>query len=1011
MSGLVRVRVVASVIVAVVVFAVVPAAVARVQLTLPAAGLPGLHASGSSSRSARADLAAGLPSSLSSTAARAETQTSAAGGPSLGLRSDAFVFSSAAPARRVLAAWARLHHARRLAVGDRGYAFTRRTGHATVVVLAWRSLSRVGVLALTDRRGQSGALAAATEYAVLADSWLRSPLPTTAWARVLGQIRPGGRVSKATALQAFAVAYGPLPGVRTPAGRRTTIASGTLAAQWVASYWSKLSSAQRRVVKRRLGVPAPGVSAHAANVVNDPSFHPDPELQALAEGFYSEYETLLGSEFTKSSVPLTIVAGTSSDTVDAYADSFAFNEQGSWDTGLPATCRIRLLPPGQSSDPAFKKLVIAHETFHCIQFSLQGGFAWDPQPAWIEEGTADWAALTVDPISWALGGGNVESYIGSPRTPLFERSYDAVGFWGHVQDTYGDLWKRLTGIIAKPGYFDSYIAAGGLLSPFLTSWGSSTVRNPGTPAWEMTSPIVPPDLTQLGQPHTDIHGKGIVSTPPFTTYVYRVFVPTKTPLLHVTLQGYGRLGPGENYTDLGDAWFCTDPQGCQCPPNTIDDIPRNQPLSLNENGDTLLGISGDPASKGGTNGSLESVALTQFCKPQIQPPPPPGGGSGGSFGDPYITTFDGGEYGLQTTGEFTLVKSTVDDLEIQARLQPFPTSGRFVGDVAMNTAFAMRVGGAIVEVDNTTPGFGQRGALVPYLDRHLAHLQSGRTTALAGGGSVRYTPSQVTVTWPDGTVADVYRLLDHYGVNISVKPSAQRRARLAGLFGNDDGNPNNDYVGRDGRKYSAKLVRGFDIETSSRKAEQIVLGEFGASWRITPATSLFVYPAGKNTYSYIVKGFPARLISQQSLSPRQLAAARNACRRSGVTNAALLAGCIVDVGATGNRQLAAAAGAFQRATGLPPAKVDLSGRWSGHYSGAFNGTFILNWTQSGSLLHGHISLSSPHLTLGIGGAVSGSTIRFGAVGFVTYSGSVHGNSMSGTYTSPRGGGSWSATKV
>ena len=96
--------------------------------------------------------------------------------------------------------------------------------------------------------------------------------------------------------------------------------------------------------------------------------------------------------------------------------------------------------------------------------------------------------------------------------------------------------------------------------------------------------------------------------------------------------------------------------------------------------------------------------------------------------------------------------------------------------------------------------------------------------------------------------------------------------------------------------------------------------------------------------------------------------------------------------------------------------ADLSGTWSGHYSGAFNGTFTLDWQQSGSKLSGTIHLSSggsPH----INGSVNGNTIRFGTVGStaITYSGSVSGNSMSGTYKVKTGsgsvGGPWSASKT
>jgi hypothetical protein len=95
-----------------------------------------------------------------------------------------------------------------------------------------------------------------------------------------------------------------------------------------------------------------------------------------------------------------------------------------------------------------------------------------------------------------------------------------------------------------------------------------------------------------------------------------------------------------------------------------------------------------------------------------------------------------------------------------------------------------------------------------------------------------------------------------------------------------------------------------------------------------------------------------------------------------------------------------------------PATVDLSGTWTGQYSGPFNGTFTLTWTQSASSLNGTIMLSSPARTLGISGTVSGSAISFGAVGVVTYTGTVSSNSMSGSYTDVANGqtGSWSANK-
>jgi len=95
----------------------------------------------------------------------------------------------------------------------------------------------------------------------------------------------------------------------------------------------------------------------------------------------------------------------------------------------------------------------------------------------------------------------------------------------------------------------------------------------------------------------------------------------------------------------------------------------------------------------------------------------------------------------------------------------------------------------------------------------------------------------------------------------------------------------------------------------------------------------------------------------------------------------------------------------------------LSGTWSGHYSGSYNGNFTVRWHQSGSRLHGTIHISNPGNTMPINGIVHGSTITFGTVGSlaITYSGTVSGTSMSGTYKvqgqNGTSGGPWSGSKA
>ena len=593
---------------------------------------------------------------------------------------------------------------------------------------------------------------------------------------------------------------------------------------------------------------------------------------------------------------------------------------------------------------------------------------------------------------------NLHTYISNPHTPLFQRSYDAVGFWGHAEDLVPNLWAAIPTILNAGSSDASFHFAGGDSDSFLTTWGSSVFRF-SAQSWSMQSPIAPPTQAQDqgGLQKADLLSMPIVQVdaPALSTSQYQILGGPSEPVVHVDITGHALLSTHYNYSQLQDAWFCLGANPCECPKDTDGEVPPTQPLG---NVSAFpLGLSGDPGT--GTFGVLQSFPLSHFCHPKQQQ-----GGSGSSNGDPYLSTFDGAGYGFQLAGEFTLAKSTVDDLEIQARQVPYRlVLGSQWGDsLAMNTAFAMRVGGAIVEVDKGKP-------LVLYIDRRRRSARPGQVIALSGGGNVRYSSQRVTVTWPDGTHANVLSIGSE-GVNIDVSASPSRAGKLVGLLGNDNDKRSDDFVGRDGRAYNAKRIESVGLLVSTRAQVRILLGGFGRSWRITQAQSLFVYPPGKTTRSYLVPDFPHTFLSLLAFPRlRRLAAAR-AC--AGVADA-LRIGCEIDFGATGNHRLVIATRTLQHVAGLPSPTVNLSGRWSGQYSGRFNGTFRLSWKQSRAKLTGTIKLSNPRSTLSIRGVVSHNTIEFGDVGGVLYSGSVVGDSMSGTYRIPRvgGGGSWNAIKI
>lgn len=869
-------------------------------------------------------LAAGLPAADRTLLAGAGAQ--AVGGRSRGgqITFAAFVMPSAAGAARVLRDWERVGRASSVAIAAAGGSSASGSRRRTVATVLWRHGFVLGYVSV--RAGRSTAASLASEYARLEDSRLGIAPPTTALDRLSAQIRPDGTVSKQTALQVFALLYGSVPGVRTPSGPRGVALSGDLAAGWILPYLPHLNAAQRRVVARHLGIrlgrvaraarTAPGVPvAHAACLYcdyGDPTFTEDALLQATADHWVSEYgSTALGP------LGMTVVVGTASIPKKApaslFADAAAMNDaDGAIKLGPPSICRIRMFPAAVGAGSLGESWILAHEVFHCFEYRILGAGTWDSAPgAWVMEGLATWAAFEVDPVNFAPAVDKILQYIGDPQKSLFQRDYDAVGFWLHLEDVdHGPYWSQIPGVITGGSTTADFAASGANTSPFWDSWGSSVLRAvTGDLDWDMPCPcdhgaalgFVPGFGALKPGGFESLSGAATVYAGSYGTSQYQFDDPG--PIVHVGISGYARLSTMHDYVDfaLHDAWFCIEPGPCVCPPGEMGKVPPTQPLEPM----ALLGLSGAPLT--GTQGSVKFYTLDDFCKPPPPPgpSPPSGGNSGISNGDPHMTTFSGVTYNFQTAGEFTLAKSTTDNLEIQSRQQPYPAFSGLGRYLAMNTAFAMRDGRAIVELDKGSP-------LVLYIDHRRRHPRAGQVTELPGGGAVRYGPVRTYVSWRDGTVVQVLSI-GAAGVNIAVTPSARREGHLRGLLGADDGQPADDFIGRNGIRYPIGQFQGGGLVVDNLSWNHLVVSEFGRSWRITQRESLFVYPPGKNTNSYLVPGFPAKFVTLHSLPAARVVTAQQICAAAGITNQGLLNGCEIDVAATGNHTLATSTGAVQHA--------------------------------------------------------------------------------------------------
>ena len=67
-------------------------------------------------------------------------------------------------------------------------------------------------------------------------------------------------------------------------------------------------------------------------------------------------------------------------------------------------------------------------------------------------------------------------------------------------------------------------------------------------------------------------------------------------IVHFEIPGHARLSwHRSEYPDLRNAWFCTEPGGCHCPPGMEGSPPPSDPLGSG----ALLGVTGDPGGNAG----------------------------------------------------------------------------------------------------------------------------------------------------------------------------------------------------------------------------------------------------------------------------------------------------------------------------------------------------------------------------------------------------------------------------
>lgn len=257
-------------------------------------------------------------------------------------------------------------------------------------------------------------------------------------------------------------------------------------------------------------------------------------------------------------------------------------------------------------------------------------------------------------------------------------------------------------------------------------------------------------------------------------------------------------------------------------------------------------------------------------------------------GDPHLVTLDGLNYDLQAVGEFTLLAVPDTDLEVQARFTPVGTTQSSIAALA----FDLDTDGVELRADGTVLIAGQSQTIV---DEHGYFTDTG--------ASIHRTGTRYVVAWTlqDGGYLRLgWDTRFGFGaLSVDISPGVH----TVGLLGNNNGEPLDDLITRQGDALSATV------------GPTVLHDSYADSWRIDDARSLFTYAAGQSTATFTDRGFPSQFVTRGDFTEEQQTFAAEVCAQQGVQPGPGFDDCQLDVLVTGNWQFAATAAHRHRASG------------------------------------------------------------------------------------------------
>lgn len=438
--------------------------------------------------------------------------------------------------------------------------------------------------------------------------------PDSPFEAILDRMNRDGQLSKDDALALFATVFGPLPGVAATQDA-TGVRDGTLAIRELMRYEDELSPEQLRAVQAYLAPPqdadvftVPPVGSAAG--MRLAAGTTDALKQAL-EGAKDQFRRTIAQRVGDFDGDINIHFRPKPATEKKKLLGQAWSD---WPGGVFADCDVYLFPDATTAEPLVMLNTLAHEMFHCFQFAGYGALAdFTAAPAWVVEGQAEWVGNDVGGID-ASDYAMWDRYLTMPQIPLTQRSYDAIGFYSHLDNTGTNPWTVFRAMWESGSdNVDAFRSAGADRDEFLGSWPASVFREPDVlgPAWDTTGPgitpakYVPPRLSLGNGDRLDLSVAMFVNDGDF--------VSVSADVLHIQAEGHARLSDGTvDTTALTDAWFCVAGKECACP----DGNPLPVPIVATVAGDIAIASTG---ATDGTLGTASGVSRDELCQPSPRP--------------------------------------------------------------------------------------------------------------------------------------------------------------------------------------------------------------------------------------------------------------------------------------------------------------------------------------------------------------------------------------------------------